>query len=51
MSVKFIKAVDVPELINDGDTLAVEGFIGTGVAEEIHEAVENHYKQHQHPKT
>ncbi|MGF2189027.1 acyl CoA:acetate/3-ketoacid CoA transferase [Vagococcus fluvialis] len=50
MSVKFIKAVDVPELINDGDTLAVEGFIGTGVAEEIHEAVENHYKQHQHPK-
>lgn len=50
MSVKFIKASEVPSLIKDGDTLAVEGFIGTGVAEEIHEAVETFYSENQHPK-
>lgn len=50
MTVKFIKSSEVPPLIKDGDTLAVEGFIGTGVAEEIHEAVANHYDKNQHPK-
>ncbi|MGX7023257.1 acyl CoA:acetate/3-ketoacid CoA transferase [Vagococcus hydrophili] len=50
MSVKFIKASEVPSLIHDGDVLAVEGFIGTGVAEEIHEAVETFYNENQHPK-
>lgn len=50
MTVKFIKAKEVPTLIKDGDILAVEGFIGTGVAEEIHEAIEMHYNEHQQPK-
>ncbi|MEG0254751.1 MAG: acyl CoA:acetate/3-ketoacid CoA transferase [Vagococcus sp.] len=50
MTVKFIKATEVPSLIKDGDVLAVEGFIGTGVAEEIHEAIEINYEKYQQPK-
>ena len=50
MTVKFIKSHQVPSLINDGDTLAIEGFIGTGVAEEIHESIGRNYEKNQHPK-
>jgi len=50
MSVSFIKANQVPALINDGDILAIDGFIGSGVAEEIHEAIGTYYQEHQEPK-
>lgn len=49
MTVKFISAKEVPGLIKDGDVVAVGGFIGTGVAEEIHEAVGNAYAEYAHP--
>lgn len=49
MTVKFISAKEVPALVKDGDTLAVEGFIGTGVAEEIHESMGHSFENDRHP--
>lgn len=34
MTVKFITSKEAAEIIKDGSTIAVGGFIGTGVAEE-----------------
>ncbi|MHC5246952.1 acyl CoA:acetate/3-ketoacid CoA transferase [Enterococcus sp. LJL90] len=48
--VNFIDAQTAAGLIKDGDTLVVGGFIGTGVAEEIHAAVEKNYQETGHPK-
>lgn len=50
MKTEFIRAKEVPDLIKDGDVLAIEGFIGTGVAEEIHEVLGSHYEEKKHPK-
>lgn len=42
-SVKFIKASNVASLIQDGSVIGVGGFVGTGVAEEIHLEIENQF--------
>ncbi|MDR0297997.1 MAG: 3-oxoacid CoA-transferase [Streptococcaceae bacterium] len=50
MTVKFIASKEVPALIKDGAVIAVEGFIGTGVAEEIHEEMGKSFIENGHPK-
>ncbi|MFW3652295.1 acyl CoA:acetate/3-ketoacid CoA transferase [Vagococcus fluvialis] len=50
MSVKFITANKVPELIQDGDILGIEGFIGSGAAEEIYQEIGSYYSKHSAPK-
>lgn len=50
MTAKIIKAEEVPALIKDGATIAVEGFLGAGVAEEIHEIMGKHYEETKSPK-
>ena len=48
--VQFISANEAADLISDGAMLAVGGFIGTGVAEEIHLAVEKRFLETSHPQ-
>ncbi|UEL46410.1 acyl CoA:acetate/3-ketoacid CoA transferase [Terrisporobacter hibernicus] len=48
--VEFIKASQVPALINDGCAIGVGGFVGTGVAEEIHLEVAKHFLNEGKPK-
>lgn len=48
--VTFLTAEQAANLIEDGDMVAVGGFIGTGVAEEIHLAVETRFLETQKPK-
>ncbi|KGX86623.1 CoA transferase [Pontibacillus litoralis JSM 072002] len=40
---QFVSAQEAANYIQAGDTIGVGGFIGTGVAEEIHMAIENKY--------
>lgn len=40
---KFIKASEVPELIEDGSTLLLDGFVTIGVPEEIYYEVEKSF--------
>lgn len=46
---KVITARDVPALIPDGATIAVEGFIGSGVADEIHYEMGEAFQRTGHP--
>ena len=48
--VEFITAKEAANLIDDKAMLAIGGFIGTGVAEEIHKAVEQRFLETNHPK-
>lgn len=48
--VNFISADEAALLITDGSMVAVGGFIGTGVAEEIHVAVEKRFLSTGYPK-
>ncbi|NKC66654.1 acyl CoA:acetate/3-ketoacid CoA transferase [Vagococcus fluvialis] len=48
--VQFISAEEAANLIDDNSMLAIGGFIGTGVAEEIHKAVEQRFLKTAHPK-
>ncbi|MDT2833448.1 CoA-transferase [Vagococcus carniphilus] len=48
--VTFLTAEEAAKLIEDGSTVAVGGFIGTGVAEEIHMAVEKRYMEKKEPR-
>lgn len=48
--VTFLTAKEAAELIEDGSTVAIGGFIGTGVAEEIHTAVEKRYLETKEPR-
>ncbi|MBO0476027.1 3-oxoacid CoA-transferase [Vagococcus sp. DIV0080] len=48
--VTFLTADEAALLIEDGSMLAVGGFIGTGVAEEIHQAVEKRFLETSHPE-
>lgn len=50
MTVKFITSKEAAEIIKDGSTIAVGGFIGTGVAEEIHESIGQYFKETGHPR-
>ena len=50
MSVRFITAQEVPNLIKDNDIIGIEGFIGAGVAEEIYEEIGNCFDNNQSPK-
>lgn len=47
---KVIKASQVPNLIKDGDKIGVGGFIGIGVAEEIHLKIEENFINEGRPK-
>ncbi|AUJ24960.1 Acetate CoA-transferase YdiF [Virgibacillus dokdonensis] len=42
-NLQFMSAQEAVHLINTGDRVGIGGFIGTGVAEEIHMAIENKY--------
>lgn len=46
---EFIPASQVGTKIKDGATIVIEGFIGSGVAEAIHIALSDYYRQHHHP--
>jgi propionate CoA-transferase len=48
---KVVSAAEAVQLIRDGDTLATGGFVGTGFPEEIAIAIENHFLEHQGPRT
>ncbi|MCL2567291.1 MAG: hypothetical protein FWE18_04275 [Alphaproteobacteria bacterium] len=48
--VKFINAEEAVNLIADNSTVVAGGFIGTGVAEEIHSKVEESFLAKQSPK-
>ena len=48
--VTFLTAEAAANLINDGDMIAIGGFIGTGVAEEIHSAVEKRFLETNSPQ-
>lgn len=50
LKVKKITAQEAAKNIPNGATVAVGGFIGTGVAEEIHLAIEKCFLKNQHPK-
>lgn len=50
MSVQFITSCEAANLLYDGATIGVEGFLGIGVAEEIHEAVEARFENEGFPK-
>ena len=50
MGVKFIKADEVPSLLQDEDIIGIEGFIGSGTAEEVYQAIGEHYEVSQSPK-
>ncbi len=50
MGTKFIKANDVPSLLHDEDIIGIEGFIGSGTAEEVYEAIGDYYDNNQSPK-
>ncbi|MDR0885593.1 MAG: acyl CoA:acetate/3-ketoacid CoA transferase [Clostridiales Family XIII bacterium] len=43
MDVKFVNANEVPKIIKSDSTLAIGGFIGIGISEEIHSAMEDGY--------
>ncbi|WP_054951672.1 acyl CoA:acetate/3-ketoacid CoA transferase [Numidum massiliense] len=45
-----MRARDAAHLIADGDIIGVGGFIGTGVAEEVHIAVEQRFLETGHPR-
>lgn len=47
---KFIKAKDVASLIHNGACVGIGGFIGTGVAEEIHIEIEKNFLETSLPK-
>lgn len=47
---KFIKASDVPKLINDGSTLLLDGFVTIGVPEEIYYEVEKSFLETGKPR-
>lgn len=47
---KILSAKEVVKLIPDGATVCTGGFIGTGVAEEVHMAVEEHFVNEGHPR-
>ena len=42
---KIISAYDAAQLIQDGDTVAIAGFVGAGMPEEILTALENRFKE------
>ncbi|NKC66646.1 acyl CoA:acetate/3-ketoacid CoA transferase [Vagococcus fluvialis] len=50
MSTKFITAQEVPNLISDNDIVGIEGFIGSGVAEEIFQEIGKYYDNNNSPK-
>ena len=50
MGVKFIKADEVPSLLQDEDIIGIEGFIGSGTAEEVYQAIGEYYEVSQSPK-
>lgn len=47
---KFIKSYEVPSLIKDNSVVGVSGFVGAGVAEEIHIEMEKSFLQSQKPQ-
>lgn len=47
--VKFVNAKEAVSHIPDGAVIAVEGFIGSGVADEIHETLGQYYDETGHP--
>lgn len=47
---KFITKEEAANKIKDGDTIIVEGFIGSCVADEVHEALSQRYEKEQHPQ-
>ncbi|AZZ61270.1 3-oxoacid CoA-transferase [Oenococcus sp. UCMA 16435] len=49
MTIKFIKSSEVPKLISDNSTIALEGFLGSDVAEEILEAIKSNFEKTSHP--
>lgn len=49
-SSKFVDAVDAAKLIKNGDTVGINGFVGTGVAEEVHEQVEKRFLETGEPR-
>ena len=48
-AVKIITSKDAAQLITDDSVVGVGGFIGTGVAEEIHMEVENRFLETAEP--
>ena len=47
---QFIKANEVPELIKDGMTVFLDGFVGIGIPEEVYIAVEKSFLEKGTPK-
>src|SRR3712207_9263656 len=47
---KIIEAKDVPNLIKNGDFVAVDGFVGIGIPEEILKEIENSFLCENQPK-
>lgn len=47
--VQFISKEQAAQHIHDGDTIIVEGFIGSCVADEVHEALNQRFLEEQHP--
>jgi propionate CoA-transferase len=47
---KIVSAEEAVRVIRDGDTVATGGFVGTGFAEEIAVALEEHYLEHRRPR-
>ncbi len=47
---KIVSAEEAAELINDGDVIATEGFVGIGFAEELALAIEKRFLRTQSPK-
>lgn len=47
---QFLDANAAAQLIQDGDSVVIGGFIGSGVAEEIHIAVEERFAKTGHPR-
>lgn len=48
--VKFVTAKEAAACIPDQATMLIEGFIGSGVADEVHEAIGERFEQEGHPK-
>ena len=50
MSVTFINAAEAADLIQDRSTVAIDGFIGFCLADDILTAIEKRYIREDHPR-